>query len=127
MTIFRVLCYKNNRRRLVFDQDVIEHLFIRCGADYYITATLTSLTLGETPSNDTVIIGDCDTGVEDTGGVLQGEVDNIIAECNCAKNNGRYVSCLAKALNVLKKEGTITGKEKGAIMKCVATQGDPCP
>ncbi len=84
-------------------------------------------TLGEIPISDTVIIGDCDTGVEDAGG-MQASIDEIIADCECAKNNGQYVSCVAKALNVLKKEeGTITGKQKGAMMKCVATQGDPCP
>jgi hypothetical protein len=71
---------------------------------------------------DTIVIDGCDTGVadrkyEDNGGIISG----LIEECtNELMNHEEYVSCVAKVTNQLKKAGTISGEEKGAIQSCAA-------
>ncbi|MEN8190898.1 MAG: hypothetical protein ABFS19_13715 [Thermodesulfobacteriota bacterium] len=37
-----------------------------------------------------------------------------------AKNHGQFVRCVSNTLNRLKKEGAITGKEKGELQECAA-------
>jgi len=59
--------------------------------------------------------------------ILSGDgctVNDLINECaDNAANHGRLVSCASDLLNSFKKEGLISGKEKGAIQKCVANGG----
>ena len=66
-------------------------------------------TLPETPPAPTV---DCDTSDE-----IAAQID---ACAENARNHGRFVSCVAKLTNKLKKQGGLSGSEKGRIMSCVA-------
>jgi uncharacterized protein YutE (UPF0331/DUF86 family) len=38
-----------------------------------------------------------------------------------AKNHGKYVSCMAKILNNLKKQGVITDEEKDLLQSMIAS------
>lgn len=69
---------------------------------------------------ETIVIDGCDTDVDDR--VHNGRYISVwIDECAvAAKNHGKFVSCVAKLSNELKKAGVITGKEKGAIQSCAA-------
>ena len=44
----------------------------------------------------------------------------LFNQCLPAKNHGQFVSCVAKLTNSLKKQGLITGAEKGEIQSCAA-------
>jgi len=62
------------------------------------------------------VIGDCDSGVQDTGGLSA-----MIAACSgTARNHGQFVRCVSKNTNQLKKAGEISGKEKRRIQNCAA-------
>ena len=77
------------------------------------------------PTGETIVIDGCDTGVENMeyDGQL---ISEWIADCaDNAKNHGKFVSCVAHLCKELKKEGIITGKEKGAIKKCAAKSDIP--
>lgn len=53
-------------------------------------------------------------------------ISTLVDECQTgAKNHGKFVSCVNKVANKLKKEGVITGKEKGMITRCVANSNLP--
>jgi len=68
---------------------------------------------------ETVVIDGCDTGVPEV--LLDGgsSIGDLIAECaDGARNHGKFVSCVAKLSNGLKKDGIIAGREKGAIQSC---------
>jgi hypothetical protein len=48
-------------------------------------------------------------------------IGDLIAECaDGARNHGKFVSCVAKLTNGLKKDGIIAGREQGAIQSCAA-------
>ncbi len=69
----------------------------------------------------TVFIDGCDTGVwnviSDNGCTLA----DMIHECvENAKNHGAFVSCIAHLTNTWKKQGLISGKDKGRIQSCAA-------
>ena len=68
-----------------------------------------------------VVIDDCDTGIVewvlDDGETI---IDKIYDCADTARNHGKFVSCVAKLTNKLRKAGIITGKEKGAIQRCAA-------
>lgn len=69
----------------------------------------------------TVIIGDCDSGAPNlafAGGCTL--ADQIAAIAESSKNHGQFVSSVGKLLNDLKKDGLLTGAQKGAIEACVA-------
>jgi len=87
------------------------------------TVTVSDLMVTGCPAM--VVIDGCDTGVTDQefdGTTISGE----IAECAAsAGNHGEFVSCVAKLTNDLKKDGVITGKEKGAIQSCAAQADIP--
>jgi hypothetical protein len=74
-----------------------------------------------------VVLDGCDTGVPNRtigGESLQEMIDRIVRDCAAgARNHGRYVSCVGKAINDLKKAGLISGGEKGAIQSCAARSG----
>ncbi len=71
--------------------------------------------------SDTVVIEDCDSGVEnivfDDGCTLADLVQLCADE---AKNHGDFVSCVAKLANGLKKGGVLSGKEAGKLTSCAA-------
>lgn len=69
----------------------------------------------------TVVIDGCDSGVTNTLFDDGCTMADLLAECaEDAKNHGQYVSCVAKLTNGWKKDGDITGKQKGAIQSCAA-------
>jgi hypothetical protein len=76
--------------------------------------------------NGTVIIDGCDSGVPN---VLQPSgctISDLIAECAAgATNHGQFVSCVAQLTNTLVGNGTITGRQKGAIQRCAAQANIP--
>ncbi|HEV8632059.1 MAG TPA: PA domain-containing protein [Thermoanaerobaculia bacterium] len=79
--------------------------------------------LGSTP---TVTVGGCDSGV--TNDVFANGctvADQVNACANGAGNHGAFVSCVAHVTNDLKKQGVITGAEKGAIQSCAAGAAIP--
>jgi len=48
-------------------------------------------------------------------------MSDLIAQCAAgAKNHGAFVSCVAHLTNKWKKQGLITGNEKGKIESCAA-------
>jgi hypothetical protein len=71
-----------------------------------------------------VVIDGCDSGVPNT---LSSEgctiFDNIAKYASDAANHGSFVSAVAHYTNDLKKDGVITGKQKGATQSC-AGQAD---
>ncbi len=81
------------------------------------------------PASDlraTVVIGDCDSGVENLLFDDGCTISDLIAECAAgADNHGQFVSCVAHLTNGLKREGIISGKEKGAIQSCAAQADIP--
>lgn len=69
----------------------------------------------------TVVILDCDSGVENQLFPNGCTISDLIAECAAeANNHGQFVRCVAHLTNDLKKAGLITGKEKGKIQSCAA-------
>jgi hypothetical protein len=69
----------------------------------------------------TVMIDDCDSGVEnrwyDDGCTL---ADRVAVCTNGSGNHGMLASCGSHLLDDLKKQGTISGPEKDAIQSCIA-------
>lgn len=81
------------------------------------------------PASDTtptIIIDGCDSGVTNLFPEEGCTISDEIAECaEGAKNHGKFVSCVAKLTNDLKKDGIITGQQKGAIQSCAAQAAIP--
>ena len=77
--------------------------------------------------NSTIVIGEYDTGVVDR--LYEGKsISEWIGECAAdTTNHGQFVSCVAHLTNELKKAGIISGKEKGAIQSCGASDRDCVP
>lgn len=77
-------------------------------------------------ANATLVIADCETGVENVlfeDGCTMGD---LIAQCaDGAKNHGKFVKCVAHLTNQWKKAHLISGKEKGAIQSCAAKSDIP--
>jgi hypothetical protein len=72
-----------------------------------------------------IVIDGCDTGVPDrdyNGGPISALIEGCASEI---KNHGAYVNGVAKLTNELKKEGVISGEEKGAIQSCAAQANIP--
>lgn len=75
----------------------------------------------ESDLSESVIIDGCDSGVENALFENGCTISDDIMECaDGAKNHGKFVSCVSKLANGLKKDGLISGKEKGAIQSCAA-------
>lgn len=83
---------------------------------------IASSTSPATPSmSSTIMIGECDSGVDNFMLSDGYSVNDQIAECTAdAKNHGSFVKCISQTLNSLKQEGLISGQEKGTIQKCAA-------
>lgn len=80
----------------------------------------------DSDANATIIIGGCNTGVEnklfDTGC----KMSDLIAQCAAnARNHGKFVSCVAGLTNGWKKSGLISGREKGTVQNCAARADIP--
>ena len=74
------------------------------------------------------ILGETTPVLEDCDIVLPGgsTISELITECAAGANNhGQFVSCVSHATDKLKKAGTITGKQKSAIQRCVAQADIP--
>ena len=70
-------------------------------------------------------IDGCDTGIPDLD-VNGTPLSELIDECAAnAKNHGKFVSCVNKIINPLKKAGVISGSEKGRITRCAAKSSLP--
>ena len=80
----------------------------------------------ESDLSPTVVIDGCDSEVANillpTGCSLSDEIAMCAAS---AGNHGKFVSCVSHMTNDLKKDGIITGKEKGAIQSCAAQANLP--
>jgi hypothetical protein len=67
----------------------------------------------------TVIIDGCNSGVPNTLFANGCTISDLVAQCGVgASNHGQFVSCVAHLTNALKKQGSITGKQDGAIQSC---------
>lgn len=81
------------------------------------------------PNSDlstTVIIDGCDSGVANTLFPTGCTISDLIMQCADGVNNhGEFVSCVAHLTNNLKRAGTITGQQKGAIQSCAAQADIP--
>jgi hypothetical protein len=76
--------------------------------------------------NETVVIDGCDSGVENV--LLEDgcTISDLILECaDDADNHGEFVSAVFHSTKYLKKNGIISGNEKGKIQKCAAKADIP--
>lgn len=84
----------------------------------------------ESDLSATVSIAGCETGIENPlysngctlADIIQYTIDESAA---AARNHGKFVSAFAKAMEALKKDGLITGKQKGALVSCAAQSNHP--
>lgn len=78
----------------------------------------------ECPDSDlraTVIIDGCDSMVSNTLFPNGCTISDLIATCTeDVGNHGQFVNCVSQLTNDLKKTGTLTGHQKGAIQSCAA-------
>jgi len=80
----------------------------------------------ESNLEETIIIDGCDSKVKNQLLNDGCTISDLIAECaDGAKNHGRFVSCVAHLTNDWKKDGLISGKDKGAIQSCAAKANIP--
>ena len=79
---------------------------------------------GARAESDTIVINGCDTAVTDKE-YNQSLISELIAQCFAdACNHGKFVYCVSRLTNDLKKAEIISGQEKGAIQRCVAKKPD---
>jgi hypothetical protein len=72
-------------------------------------------------ASPTIVLNGCDSGVPNTVFPSGCTISDLIAACaEGAINHGQFVSCVSHVTNDLKKAGTITGQQKGAIQSCAA-------
>ena len=72
----------------------------------------------------TVVIDSCNSGVANALDPNGCTIADLVQDCaDGAKNHGKFVSCVSHLLNDLKKDGVISGRDKGAIQSC-AGQSD---
>lgn len=74
----------------------------------------------------TVAIDGCNSGVTNTLFPSGCTISDLIAACaEGASNHGQFMSCVSQVTNDLKKAGTITGQQKGAIQSCAGQANIP--
>lgn len=74
----------------------------------------------------TVIIQECDSGVNNVLDAYNCTISDRITDCAIsAGNHSEFVSCVASLTDNLKKDGVITGREKGRIQSCAAKADIP--
>jgi len=77
-------------------------------------------------TNANVVIDGCDSGVPNTVFANGCRISDSIEDCaDGAGNHGAFVSCVSHYANNLKKNGTITGSQKGAIQSCAGGASIP--
>ena len=76
--------------------------------------------------SETVLIGDCDSGVAnatlDTGCTMADEINACAAG---ARNHGQYVRCVNAKTNGWKRAGLIRGIDRARIVRCAAQSDIP--
>ena len=78
------------------------------------------------PDPDFVTIDGCETGVPNKLVDDQHTISDLILQCAAGtRNHGQFVRCVAQLSNGLKKAGMISGKDKGAIMRCAGQAAIP--
>ena len=98
-------------------------LSISFDSELSLPAIISAVGLGQ--SSIYFMIDGCNTYVPDVyfdGQLLSERVDECAVN---AKNHGKFVSCVSKTANVLKKQRIISGKEKGKITSCAAKSSLP--
>ena len=76
--------------------------------------------------NPTVVIDRCDSGVANTLFSTGCTLSDLLGQCAAkAKNHGKFVSCVTKLTNGLKRNKVLTGRQKGAIQSCAAQADIP--
>jgi hypothetical protein len=71
--------------------------------------------------NATVVIGGCDSGVLNALLPSGCTIADLIAACAAgASNRGKFIGCVSQLANNLRKAGTITSQQVGAILSCAA-------
>ncbi len=74
----------------------------------------------------TVVIDGCDSGVPNLLFSDGCTISDLIAQCAAgASNHGQFVSCVSHLANDLKKDGLITGAQKGALTSCAGQSNLP--
>lgn len=86
-------------------------------------------TVDECPNSDqrtTVVIDGCNSGVPNTLFPSGCTISDRIAACaEGASTHGQFVRCVSNVTNDLKKAGTITGQQGGAIESCAGRANIP--
>lgn len=86
-------------------------------------------TVDECPNSDlstTVVIDGCNSGVPNTLFPSGCTISDRIAACaEGASTHGQFVRCVSDVTNDLKKAGTITGQQGGAIESCAGRANIP--
>ena len=73
-----------------------------------------------------IVIGSCDSRVRNNVFKDGCTMNDLIGQCKgTAKNHGEFVSCVSHLTNDWIKDGSIRGKEKGAIESCAAKSDIP--
>ena len=75
----------------------------------------------DTSTDATVVIGDCDTGVDNIVNDAGCSIIDLVDECeSAAKNHGAFTSCVSRLTNDLVKQTVLSGEEKSRIQSCAA-------
>jgi hypothetical protein len=80
------------------------------------TVAGTPLVLG----NTTCAVSGIDTVLPSGCSLSESLADDLLACAQGATNHGKFVSCVAKVTNALKKAKVISGSQKGQIQSCAA-------
>jgi hypothetical protein len=81
--------------------------------------------LGSDPAA-TVVIETCDSGAPNAQVANGCKISDLIQGCaDSARNHGQFVSCVSHLTNSLKRNGTITNAQKGAIQSCASGAAIP--
>lgn len=77
-------------------------------------------------TSEIVIIDGCDSGVSNAVNSEGCTILDLVGICaENAGNHGKFVSCVGKEANQFKKDGLISGRDKGQITSCAAQADIP--
>jgi hypothetical protein len=68
----------------------------------------------------TVLVGDCDSGVGNQEVAPGAYLSDLLGELDDPANHGNYVGAVSALANEWKKDGLISGRDKGKITSCAA-------
>ena len=75
----------------------------------------------DSSDEETIVIGDCDTGVTNLGGYDGCTMTQQLDVCHeTARNHGAFVSCVVRTANTWRQEGLISRDDQGRIAECAA-------